>query len=227
MRVPVVSMHAYLHVSFQRRRPERSLIGEQSAMHVAQMRAHRALRGACIAVENSFAYPAMIRIHCHRYFLVRAIVIDAVSPTALNGTIKKACAAGVVVVSFDGIVDEPCAYRVNFDFKGWAEQGVDYLAQRLNGKGNILEVRGVAGISVDNLMHEGVLDAMKKHPGMNERRRRRALLCAGRHAARQDTDSRSRRKPDVRRASAQPAFHYRDFIRVCAACGRARRAEIE
>ena len=95
-----------------------------------------------------------------------AIVIDAVSPTALNGTIKKACAAGVVVVSFDGIVDEPCAYRVNFDFKGWAEQGVDYLAQRLNGKGNILEVRGVAGISVDNLMHEGVLDAMKKHPGM-------------------------------------------------------------
>jgi ribose transport system substrate-binding protein len=95
-----------------------------------------------------------------------AIVIDAVSPTALNGTIKQACAAGVVVVSFDGIVDEPCAYRVNFDFKGWAEQGVDFLAQRLNGKGNILEVRGVAGISVDNLMHEGVVEAMKKHPGM-------------------------------------------------------------
>jgi ribose transport system substrate-binding protein len=95
-----------------------------------------------------------------------AIVIDAVSPTALNGTIKKACAAGVVVVSFDGVVDEPCAYRVNFDFKGWAEQGVDYLATRLNGKGNILEVRGVAGISVDNLMHEGVLEGLKKHPGM-------------------------------------------------------------
>ena len=38
-----------------------------------------------------------------------AIVIDAVSPTALNGTIKKACAAGIVVVSFDGVVDEPCA----------------------------------------------------------------------------------------------------------------------
>ncbi len=74
--------------------------------------------------------------------------------------------AGVVVVSFDGIVDELCAYCVNFDFKGWAEQGVDYLAQRLNGKGNILEVRGVAGISVDNLMHEGVLEGMKKYPNM-------------------------------------------------------------
>ena len=46
MRVPVMSMHAYLHVSFQRRRPGRSLIGEQSAMHVAQMRAHCGLRGA-------------------------------------------------------------------------------------------------------------------------------------------------------------------------------------
>jgi ribose transport system substrate-binding protein len=95
-----------------------------------------------------------------------AIVIDAVSPTALNGTIKKACATGVVVVSFDGVVDEPCAYRVNFDFRGWGETSVDYLAKRLNGQGNILEVRGVAGISVDNLMHRGMLDGLKKYPGL-------------------------------------------------------------
>ena len=38
-----------------------------------------------------------------------AIVIDAGSPDALNGAVKQACDAGVVVVSFDGIVTEPCA----------------------------------------------------------------------------------------------------------------------
>ena len=38
-----------------------------------------------------------------------AIVINASSPDALNGAIKQACDAGIVVVSFDGIVTEPCA----------------------------------------------------------------------------------------------------------------------
>ncbi|TIX32647.1 MAG: ABC transporter substrate-binding protein, partial [Mesorhizobium sp.] len=35
-----------------------------------------------------------------------AIVINAASPDALNGAIKQACDAGIVVVSFDGIVTE-------------------------------------------------------------------------------------------------------------------------
>src|SRR5690606_24114000 len=32
-----------------------------------------------------------------------AIVVNAASPTALNGAVKEACDAGIVVVSFDGI----------------------------------------------------------------------------------------------------------------------------
>lgn len=46
-----------------------------------------------------------------------AIVINAASPTALNGAVKQACDAGIIVVSFDGIVTEPCAYRISMDFK--------------------------------------------------------------------------------------------------------------
>ena len=38
-----------------------------------------------------------------------AIVINAASPDALNGVVKQACDAGIIVVSFDGIVTEPCA----------------------------------------------------------------------------------------------------------------------
>ena len=53
-----------------------------------------------------------------------AIVINASSPDALNGAIKQACDAGIVVVSFDGIVTEPCAWRVVVDFKDMGKQEV-------------------------------------------------------------------------------------------------------
>ena len=53
-----------------------------------------------------------------------AIVINAASPDALNGAVKQACDAGIVVVSFDGIVTEPCAYRVRSSIsRPWASQG--------------------------------------------------------------------------------------------------------
>ena len=51
-----------------------------------------------------------------------AIVINAASPDALNGAIKQACDAGITVVSFDGTVTEPCAYRVVVDFKDMGKQ---------------------------------------------------------------------------------------------------------
>jgi ribose transport system substrate-binding protein len=54
-----------------------------------------------------------------------AIVINASSPDALNGAIKRACDAGIVVVSFDGTVTEPCAWRVVVDFKDMGLQEVE------------------------------------------------------------------------------------------------------
>ena len=50
-----------------------------------------------------------------------AIVINAASPDALNGVVKQACDAGIIVVSFDGIVTEPCAWRIAVDFKKMGE----------------------------------------------------------------------------------------------------------
>jgi ribose transport system substrate-binding protein len=94
-----------------------------------------------------------------------AIVVNAASPTALNGVIKKACAAGVVVVSFDGIVTEPCAYRIAVDFKKMGSMQLDYLNGRLSGKGNLLEIRGLAGVFVDDEIHGGIESGLKKYAG--------------------------------------------------------------
>jgi len=89
-----------------------------------------------------------------------AIVINAASPTALNGAVKEACDAGITVVSFDGIVTEPCAWRIAVDFKEMGRSEIDYLAKRLPEGGNLLEIRGLAGVFVDDAIsagiHEGV-----------------------------------------------------------------------
>jgi ribose transport system substrate-binding protein len=93
-----------------------------------------------------------------------AIVIDAASPTALNGAVKEACDAGIVVVSFDGIVTEPCAWRVAVDFKGMGKSQIDYLAKRLPKGGNLLEIRGLAGVSVDDEISAGIHEGVKEYP---------------------------------------------------------------
>jgi ribose transport system substrate-binding protein len=93
-----------------------------------------------------------------------AIVINAASPDALNGAIKQACDAGIVVVSFDGIVNEPCAYRVVVDFKDMGKQEIEQMKALHPEGGNLLEIRGLAGTSIDDAIHNGLLEGVKAHP---------------------------------------------------------------
>jgi ribose transport system substrate-binding protein len=93
-----------------------------------------------------------------------AIVINASSPDALNGAIKQACDAGIVVVSFDGIVTEPCAYRVVVDFKAMGKEEVAQMAKFQPDGGNLLEIRGLAGTSIDEAIHEGIVEGVKENP---------------------------------------------------------------
>ncbi len=94
-----------------------------------------------------------------------AIVINAASPEGLNGAVKEACDAGVVVVSFDGIVTEPCAWRIAVDFAQMGKDEVLYLSDKLPDGGKLLEIRGLAGVFVDNEIsagiHEGVAETGK------------------------------------------------------------------
>ena len=93
-----------------------------------------------------------------------AIVINAGSPDALNGAVKQACDAGIVVVSFDGIVSEPCAYRVVVDFKAMGKEQVAQMAKFQPKGGNLLEIRGLAGTSIDEEIHAGILEGIAANP---------------------------------------------------------------
>lgn len=91
-----------------------------------------------------------------------AIVLNAASPDALNGAVREACDAGIVVVSFDGIVTEPCAWRIAVDFHQMGKDQLVYLADRMPEGGSLLEIRGLAGVFVDDEIsagiHEGVAE---------------------------------------------------------------------
>lgn len=92
-----------------------------------------------------------------------AILVDAASPTALNGAIKQACDAGITVVVFDSSVTEPCATVVGVDFRGMGKMQIDYMAGRKL-SGNLLEVRGLPGSFVDEEIHQGILAGVAAHP---------------------------------------------------------------
>ena len=92
-----------------------------------------------------------------------AIVINAASPDALNGAVKQACDAGIIVVSFDGVVTEPCAWRIAVDFKQMGAIQLDYLAKRMPAGGNLLEIRGLAGVFVDDEISAGIHSGVAKH----------------------------------------------------------------
>ena len=93
-----------------------------------------------------------------------AIVINAASPTALNGAVKAACDAGITVVSFDGIVTEPCAWRIAVNFKEMGRSQVEYLSKKLPKGGNLLEIRGLAGVFVDDEISAGIHEGVKQFP---------------------------------------------------------------
>jgi ribose transport system substrate-binding protein len=94
----------------------------------------------------------------------KAIVVYPISPTALNEAVKAACEKGVVVVAYDGVIDEPCAYNVHVDQDEWGRITAEWLVKELNGKGNIVMITGVSGTSVDTLRNKAAREVFSKHP---------------------------------------------------------------
>ncbi|HEY7764089.1 MAG TPA: sugar ABC transporter substrate-binding protein [Aestuariivirgaceae bacterium] len=95
-----------------------------------------------------------------------AVIVNAQNPAAFGPVIKRANAAGVVLVAFDNILDTDEAINVNVDQKGLGVLWANWLVKNIPGnKGKILEVRGVSGTSVDRDRHEGIHEVLKASGG--------------------------------------------------------------
>ena len=66
---------------------------------------------------------------------VDAIVVDAASPTGLNGILTQASGRGILVVSFDNIVTAPSALKVNTDQVAFGRQLAELARQEAERQG--------------------------------------------------------------------------------------------
>lgn len=96
---------------------------------------------------------------------VDAIVITAASPTALAPVVEEATEAGIKVVSFDNVVetDEQVA-TVGIDEKEFGRIGAEWLVDKLDGKGKIVVLNGIAGTATDSLRWGGAEEVFKQYP---------------------------------------------------------------
>ena len=95
-----------------------------------------------------------------------AILVDAGSGDALNPTIEKACAAGIVVVSFDQIVTADCAYKLQSDFDAMGTNSAAWMVAALGGKGKVLIDRGLPGAPVAARIVHLFEEVLKQSPGI-------------------------------------------------------------
>jgi ribose transport system substrate-binding protein len=93
-----------------------------------------------------------------------AILVDAASDSALNPTIKRACDAGIVVVSFDQTVTEECALAVASNWDRIPAVLAEWMVEQLGGKGNVLVDRGLAGAPISAQLQEGYEAVLRNYP---------------------------------------------------------------
>src|ERR687885_2091849 len=98
---------------------------------------------------------------------VNAIVVNPSSPSALNGVIAQAASRGVKVVSVDQRVTASQAYNATNDQVAYGRLGAMWLFKQLGGKGNVVEMRGIAGVPADTDRHTGFRQALKRYPGIH------------------------------------------------------------
>ena len=96
-----------------------------------------------------------------------AIVTFPISPTALNGVVKNACDKGVLVFAYDAEITEPCAYNIHIDQTEAGRVTAEWLAKKLNGKGNIVILTGVPGTSVDTQRTAAAKEVFAKYPDIH------------------------------------------------------------
>ena len=99
---------------------------------------------------------------------VDAIVVDPNSSSALNGAFEEAYQAGIPVIVIDcGPVTSPYPYQMNADLLKNYGDLAEYLCEKLDYKGNVLVIRGIAGVEFDAQAYQGMMDVLNKYDDIN------------------------------------------------------------
>ena len=97
---------------------------------------------------------------------VDAILVNPGDVNGLNATLEQAVSKGIIVISVDQALDAKGVYDVGIDQALWAQTSAQWLADKLGGKGNIVEIEGFPGHPA-NVARMGAVDTvMAKYPNI-------------------------------------------------------------
>ena len=139
----------------------------EAANMVKAMAAHSSMRDRVdlqVQVAGPNAQRQIQQINAMVQAGADAIVVFPISPTALNQAVKNACDKGVLVFAYDAEISEPCAYNITIDQSEAGRVTAEWLVERLDGKGRIIVITGVPGVSVDTQRTEAAKEVFAKHP---------------------------------------------------------------
>src|SRR5215218_3662114 len=97
---------------------------------------------------------------------VNAIIINPSNANALKPIAQQARSRGITVVFIDQYVNAPGVYNATNDQVAYGQLGAEWLFKKIGGRGNVVEMRGIAGVPADTDRHKGFLQAKKKFPGI-------------------------------------------------------------
>jgi ribose transport system substrate-binding protein len=95
---------------------------------------------------------------------VDAILVNPGDVSGLNATLQEAVDKGIIVISVDQELNVPNVYNVGIDQKEWAKTSAKWLADKLGGKGNVVEIEGFPGHPANVARMEGVDEVFKDYP---------------------------------------------------------------
>ena len=97
---------------------------------------------------------------------VDAIVLNPSNPDALNSALEAAMAQDIVVVAVDAGVTAEGAYILSNNQEEYAYLGAKWLFEQLGGEGDVVYMRGIAGVSADTDRDNGFKRALEEFPGI-------------------------------------------------------------
>ncbi len=98
---------------------------------------------------------------------VDAILVNPGDVSGLNATLEEAVAKGIIVISVDQELNVPGVYNVGIDQKAWAMTSAEWLAEKLGGEGDVVQIEGFPGHPANVARMEGVAEVFSKYPGIN------------------------------------------------------------
>ena len=98
---------------------------------------------------------------------VDAILVNPGDVNGLNATLQEALDKGIIVISVDQELNVPGVYNVGIDQKAWAMESASWLAEKLGGEGDIVQIEGFPGHPANVARMEGVAEVFAEYPGIN------------------------------------------------------------